>query len=234
MNQSLPVTDPAPTPGDRIGHLAVRFPACLPVLHRHHLDYCCGGNVPLADACLKAGIDADALLGEIRAAIQEQPDADSWLTKPIPELIAFILARYHEIHRQQVPTLVEMARKVEQVHAEKPDVPRGLADFFETWSGDLESHMQKEEQILFPMILEGRGAQAVGPINVMEQEHQDHGNNLRRLKEIAHDLVPPAYACTTWRALYAGIAAFEEDLMAHINLENHVLFPRVLANPSEL
>jgi regulator of cell morphogenesis and NO signaling len=93
---------------------------------------------------------------------------------------------------------------------------------------ELESHMQKEEHVLFPLILAGRGALAAAPIRVMEREHEDHGRNLERLRELAHDFAPPLDACGTWRALYLGLEELEREIMEHIHLENHVLFPRAL------
>ena len=36
----------------------------------------------------------------------------------------------------------------------------------------------------------------------------------------------PRAACTTWRALYAGLRTFRQDLMAHIHTENNILFER--------
>jgi regulator of cell morphogenesis and NO signaling len=92
----------------------------------------------------------------------------------------------------------------------------------------MESHMQKEEQILFPMIRAGRGRMALMPVQVMEQEHRDHGENLALMRKLASDFVAPEEACNTWRALYLGLAELESELMAHISLENHVLFPRAL------
>ena len=121
-----------------------------------------------------------------------------------------------------------MARKVEAVHGDKSSCPRGLADHLEHMSEELEQHMQKEEQLLFPMILGGRGRMASMPISVMEQEHQDHGRNLARMSVLAHEYVAPEEACNTWRALYLGLAELEAELMEHIHLENHVLFPRTL------
>ncbi len=89
--------------------------------------------------------------------------------------------------------------------------------------------MMKEEQMLFPAILAGRrGGHVHMPIRVMMHEHDDHGENLRRLRELATDFRPPVEACATWRALYAGLEKLESELMEHIHLENNVLFPRAL------
>lgn len=230
MTQSLPPDSiAAPTGQERLGHIVVRLPALLPVLHRHQLDYCCGGNVPLADACRESGLDLQELLAEFDQALADAHSTEfAWDQRPLAELTAHIVARFHEAHRSQLPVLLEMAEKVERVHAEKASVPQGLTRFLEAWIPELEQHMAKEEAVLFPMIENGHGLQAGPPIQTMEQEHADHGQNLQRLRQLAHDFEPPEEACTTWRALYAGLESFERELMEHVHLENHVLFPLAL------
>ena len=89
-------------------------------------------------------------------------------------------------------------------------------------------HLDKEEQVLFPMILRGHGRLAVGPVHVMEIEHDEHGRNLQELRRLTGDMQPPAHACPTWRALYLGLQQLERELMEHIHLENNVLFRRAL------
>ena len=94
---------------------------------------------------------------------------------------------------------------------------------------ELSSHMMKEEQILFPMIKQGMGSQAMGPISVMESEHDEAGELLEVIKHTTNNVTPPPEACTTWKAMYNGINELIDDLMDHISLENNVLFPRALA-----
>ena len=83
--------------------------------------------------------------------------------------------------------------------------------------------------MLFPALLAGRrGGMLSGPVTVMMREHDDHGDNLKRTRALTNDFTPPAEACATWRAMYEELDRLEADLMAHIHLENHVLFPRAL------
>ena len=90
---------------------------------------------------------------------------------------------------------------------------------------ELESHMLKEEQVLFPMLQRGmRTPQTDGPISVMRYEHDQHGNALAQLALLTNDITPPAHACNTWRALYRGLEELRDDLMQHIHLENNILF----------
>ncbi len=72
------------------------------------------------------------------------------------------------------------------------------------------------------------GAQASGPISVMEHEHDDAGQQLEVVKNLTNNMTPPENACNTWSALYAGINVFISDLMEHIHLENNILFPLAL------
>ncbi|NUN67973.1 iron-sulfur cluster repair di-iron protein [Pseudanabaena biceps] len=143
-------------------------------------------------------------------------------------LIAHILERYHETHRREWPVLIELAGKVERVHADAPEAPIGLAALLQEIAAELEAHQQKEEQVLFPMMLRGAPPMIRHPIARMMMEHDDVGALLREMERLTGNLVEPADACGSWRRLYAGCRKFRDDLEAHIMLENTVLFPRFL------
>jgi len=215
-------------PNETLGEVATAHPESTLVFLRHRLDFCCGGRRKLGDACRSLGLDPSAVIREITAEGATR-SAPAWDTRPLPELIDFILTVYHEPLRTDLPALIEAARRVERVHAQKTTCPHGLCALLEQLDAELLDHLAKEEEVLFPAIRAGiSGAHVHMPIRVMMQEHDDHGANLRRLRELAHDFRPPAEACATWRALYAGLAKLESELMEHIHLENNVLFPRAL------
>ena len=214
---------------DALSMIATTRPAASRVFHRHGLDFCCGGKRTLAEACREKGLDAETLALEIEAEEARSTGDVRWDQRPLEDLVDHILRRYHEPLREELPRLLAMARKVEDVHGDKESCPRGLADHLGRIAEEVEEHLQKEEQILFPAIQAGHGRSLSMPVHVMEQEHEEHGANLRKTRALAHDLVAPEEACTTWRALYLGLADLERDLMDHIHLENDVLFPRALA-----
>lgn len=219
---------PSITPASTLADLAVRSAGATRVFHAHALDFCCNGRISIADICAQKKLDPDALIAELEAATAEHADFERWDDAPIPALIEHILEDFHAAHRAEVPRLLDMAEKVERVHGDKASCPKGLAAHLTLMRDSLDEHMQKEEQVLFPMILAGRGRMASMPISCMEDEHKDHGLNLEKLRALVTDYVPPAEACTTWRALYLGLEQLERDLMEHISLENNVLHPRVL------
>ena len=194
------------------------------MFHEYDLDFCCGGKKSLGEAAAQRSLDPAQIEARLVALSSNPPRETDWGLASAAELIDHILARYHDVHRQQLPELIRLALKVEQVHADSPECPAGLADHLRTMQQELESHMQKEEQVLFPMLARGHGAMATMPIMVMRMEHDDHGVALERLLALTHNLTLPRAACNTWRALYLGIGTFKEDLMAHIHLENNILF----------
>lgn len=207
-----------------LGNLACLLPGATRVFRQHRLDFCCGGNTRLGDAARQQGLDAEALAQQL-AALEGLGDSTDWREAPAAALIEHVLERFHERHREQLPELIRLASRVEQVHGNKPDCPRGLAAHLLHMQHELESHMCKEEQVLFPMLQRGVAPGGLqGPITVMRHEHDQHADALAHLAELTNDITPPANACNTWRALYRGLEELRDDLMQHIHLENNILF----------
>lgn len=223
METTFAAADTVTRASQPIGQIAVDLPGSTAIFRRLKLDFCCGGQIALQQACDNKGLAVDAVLVELAAL--ERPENAAVPQAPA-EMIDHILTRYHAVHREQLPELIRMARRVEAVHREHPDVPAGLAGHLETIEAEMLEHMAKEENILFPMLKAGGRGMAVHPIGVMREEHTSHGEQLERLLSMTHDATPPQGACNTWRALYAGITQFSDDLIAHIHLENNQLFPQ--------
>lgn len=211
-----------------LGELALSIPRASALFRKYDMDYCCGGRQTLARAAERCGANLEEIEVEL-AKLAQQPLEKDWRAAPLAEIIDHIVVRYHDRHREQLPELILQATKVERVHASKEAVPRGLTKYLTMLHSELSSHMMKEEQILFPMIKQGMGSQAGGPVSVMESEHDEAGELLEVIKHTTNNVTPPDDACTTWRALYNGINELIDDLMEHISLENNNLFPRALA-----
>ena len=217
------------TPMTSLAELARVQPGATLVFLRHRLDFCCGGKRSLADACRIAGLDPAAILDELDHEARRGGPVAGWTDQPLAALADHIEARYHTALRRDLPPLLEAARKVERVHADKPGVPAGLADVLAEFYAEMLAHMAKEEGVLFPLIRRGvRGESVYMPVRVMESEHDAHAHQLARIRELTGDLVPPPPACATWRALYGGLLTLEAELMQHIHLENNVLFQRAV------
>ncbi|SDY28147.1 iron-sulfur cluster repair protein YtfE [Pseudomonas sp. NFIX28] len=210
-----------------LGQLACDIPGATRVFHDFNLDFCCGGQKTLREAALNKRLDP-AQIAEALHNLQGDADQHDWREQPGEALIAHILTRYHARHREQLPELIRLACRVEQVHGARAACPNGLADHLRDMQQELEGHMLKEEQVLFPMLQQGLGRRAAPPIHVLRLEHEQHGEALEKLLVLTDRITPPADACNTWRALYRGLSEFRDDLMQHIHLENNVLFVNAL------
>ncbi len=199
--------------------LATDVPGATAVFRKYKLDFCCGGAVSLTEAASAKGLDANAIAAELAALEPANNDAPR---EPVA-LIAHILTRYHEVHRRELPELIRLAKRVEAVHGAREDAPKGLAHLLQVVANELEMHMQKEENVLFPMMEDGGNDFIRHPIAAMRADHQEVGEQLKQLE--AYAAKTPADACATWRALSAGVVKFADDLMNHVHLENNILFP---------
>jgi len=214
------------TPESRVGEIAAHHPLATRAFARHGIDFCCGGGIPLAEACARRGIAVETLIQEIDALLADAPLApDEWLDAPLGALVDHIVVAYHRPLREELPRLESMARKVARVHAERdpegrlPRIERTLT----TLSRELQEHMAREEEALFPALLAGHSDL---PLMAFEAEHSAAGEALARLRDLTEDYVPPADACNTWRALWAGLESLESTMHRHVHLENNILFPR--------
>ena len=190
-------------------------------------------DVPQARADLEAMLQAHRQnIERVESRFSEggtpEPGGPAGETEPTEPsaLIDYILQRFHEVHRQQLPELIELATKVESVHADHPDVPRGLTVLLQQMHSELLDHMAKEEGVLFPMLARGGSSFVTHPICVMMSEHEEHAHRLTQLMALTRQATPPADACRTWVRLCTATKTFAEDLQKHIQLENTVLFPQ--------
>lgn len=152
------------------------------------------------------------------------PTVNSWTKKTTEQLITHLLENFHQRHREHLPLLIELARKIEAVHADHPSCPTGLTQHLQAMQQALESHMMKEEQVLFPLLNQLGFNQATMPIRVMKMEHEEHQQALQQLSDLTNALELPPDACGTWQKLYQELARLIAELNEHIELENTILF----------
>ncbi len=143
--------------------------------------------------------------------------------------------------REELPRLSSMLEKLVEEHGKKHSELLRCREAFSSLRRELEPHMAKEEQILFPMIRDLEASATLpdfhcgslrNPIRVMEHEHDDAALALSRLRELTANYTPPDDACSTYHAAFAGLAELEADLHRHIHKENNILFPRAVAEES--
>jgi regulator of cell morphogenesis and NO signaling len=208
-------------------------PAAARVFDGFGLDYCCHGDRTLAVACADAGIAPDVVAGKL---VDLEPGVDiGWTTLPPPALADHIVGTHHRYLHEELPLLDALAAKVLAAHGERHRELSEVRRLVAALRADLEPHLLKEEQVLFPAIhalAEGRTEFPFGsianPIRMMTMEHDHAGELLEQLRAATRGYTVPADGCTSYRSLYDRLAGLEEDTHVHIHKENHVLFPDAL------
>jgi len=218
------------TSESKVGEIAAEHPMATQVFARHGIDFCCGGGVPLEQACVQRGLDAPLILEEIERALAENDsDPTRWTDAPVADLVRHIVHSYHVPLREELPRLESMLRKVNRVHGDKePERLPSLLSTYLALQAELVDHMAREEEVLFPEILR-HGEEAVVPVEPFVDDHTEAGAALAKIRELTDGFRVPDQACNTWRALWHGLEALERSMHQHVHLENNVLFPRVNA-----
>jgi regulator of cell morphogenesis and NO signaling len=220
-----------------LGALVTQRPELARPLDRIGLDYCCGGERTVAEAAVAAGLDADEV---VTLLAEEAPieSPDDWASLGPSELVDHLEATHHRYLREALPRLTELIDRVLSAHGERHPELRDARATFLALRRDLEPHLLKEEQILFPMIRELMASPVpptfhcgtlANPIRVMGMEHDGAGELLARLRDQTTGYAVPDDGCTRYRALFAGLVELEADTHLHIHKENNVLFPAVVA-----
>ena len=226
-----------------VGELVVKHPQLRSRLEKFGIDYCCGGKQTLAEAVKALGLEQSSVLEELKSALAEESQETvqtDWSKVSATKLIEHILDKHHAFMKEQLPRLDELFRKVQNAHAEKHGkMLEALYRDFTEIKEEVEPHLMKEEQILFPGIeaidryLAGSGSfprlhcgSVANPIQQMEYEHEHVGRALERMRQNSAEYQLPADACEAFKALYDGLQAIEADLHEHIHLENNILFPQ--------
>lgn len=224
-----------------VREIAIENPATIRVFETLGIDYCCGGKRSLTDACLQADVPIAQAVDLLANAGRDtgEDNANSWNDSPLHALTAHIVTKHHTFVRRETPRIESLLRKVISRHGDThPEVVQ-IEELFLAMSQELNTHMAKEEQILFPYVDRMETALLAGeplpktcfesitsPIANMMADHEDAGALLASIRELSDGFTAPAGACPSYRGLYHSLAEFESDLHRHVHLENNILFPR--------
>lgn len=211
------------------------------VFKKYGIDFCCQGGVSIKHACNEANIEPEVLIAELKkldVTTDRASDYDSW---KLDFLADHIVNVHHHYVDESSPMLLQYASKVNQVHGGYYPELAEIEQLVKAVVQEMAGHQKKEELILFPFIKrlvkaeKGDGAvpqsnfgSVENPINMMKEEHDEAGEIMRNIAKLSNNYTPPQGACNTYRAFFAKLEEFEDDLHRHIHLENNILFPKAL------
>ncbi len=216
-----------------VGDLVAEDFRRAPVFRNHGIEFCCGGGVPLEEACRRSGADLETVVRDLAASDRNPLSPLSRAVTWTPAfLVDYIETVHHAYVREAVPALRAFTAKVARVHGgERPELVE-MAALFEELASEMEEHMAFEEAELFPAVRRGEPDLAAG-LSRAEDDHVKAGELMADIRRLSSDFTPPDWACRTYRAAFANLEEFERDLHVHVHLENNVLFPRVGPNGSQ-
>jgi regulator of cell morphogenesis and NO signaling len=230
--------------------VALEMPQATRVFEKLKIDYCCGGDQPLGEACATAGVEVANLEQMLSEAAQTEGQGNGSFDlqkATLSELVGYILDKHHVYTKEEMARLEPLIEKVIAAHGENHPELQEMGVLFQHICADLKPHMFKEEQILFPYLIEmerstveNRPAPfaAFGtvnnPVRMMMMEHDTVGDLLRQLRALSSNYTVPPDGCISYQTLYQALEAFEQDLHQHIHLENNILFPRAIETEASL
>jgi regulator of cell morphogenesis and NO signaling len=213
----------------------------IPVLEKYGLDFCCRGKKTLSEACAEKNISLSQVKGEMQLAVKLSKPILPFTEMNAEQLISYILIHHHFYVKSTMPVIINHLEKIVAKHGERFPGMKRVLQLFTAVKDELEPHMKKEENILFPRIREITALSLKdkeinfapdyisGPIGVMEAEHDNAGQLLFEIRDITNNYTAPEDACTTYRVCLEELKAFEIDLHQHVHLENNILFPMAAA-----
>lgn len=217
------------------------------VFKKYGIDFCCGGGVSIQKACEKANVNYEDLMKDLLGVENSVSHATNYNNWALDFLTDHIINVHHTYVEENIPLLIQYSDRVAKVHGHHYNELLEINALVHEVAGELSAHMKKEELILFPFIKKMVRAKKEGtelnpphfgtvdnPIKMMEAEHEEAGEILRRIAELSNNYTPPQGACNTYRAFYAKLEEFEQDLHQHVHLENNILFPKSLKLEKEL
>ena len=214
------------------------------VFKKYGLDFCCGGGRQLSEACEKKGVDMNRLLADIDRLSDRQSGENNFKEWSPSFLIDYIINTHHAFVRSKLPEIKDYAQKVAKVHGKTYPALDDMLGIFLMLKDEMLSHLEAEEQVLFPYIKKmvelqsgsgddmmktgSGGGLGFQTIEQMEAEHQQAGKLMEQLSALSNGFTPPEDACTTFRIYFQNLEAFQDDLHKHVHLENNILFPKAL------
>lgn len=223
---------------NKIGDIATKFPRAMEIFKRNKIDFCCGGDRPLELAVKENNLDGNKIVEELnnqyKIYVTDAIKDRDWTIEPYDTFIDYIVNKHHGYLNETLPKLSQLAIKILRAHGAHHPELKEVHKLINSLKIELEQHLIKEEELVFPFVVEYQKTKnidtlrkAVEEIQALEDEHEGAGTILKELREITNNYEVPADGCTSYTITYKLLSEVEDDTFRHIHLENNILFPRL-------
>lgn len=219
-----------------LGEVVTIYPRSVEIFNKYKIDFCCGGRDSLIAALEEADEDADTIYQEILIGydefLTEDVEIKNWFDEKPSELIENILNTHHVYTKNMLKTLDGEIFKILKVHyADYHEELLQVHSLFGALKTELEEHLIKEEENLFPLILkyeQSEDEEILSEIKKFiidtELEHDAAGDILKQLEKVTRDFTAPDDVCQTYINTYRLLDELEKDIFIHIYKETSLLF----------
>lgn len=223
----------------KLGEVVSIFPGSSEIFNGLKIDYCCGGHDTLGEALKEKGLNEDSVIQELNEEydnfIKSNAEYKDWRKEKPTALMKHIEETHHDFTKKELREIDALLFKVLKVHfSHHGEELMKVHKLFGALKTELEEHLVKEEENLFPLIKayektkDKKYKEAIEKfIKETEDEHDAAGDILKEMEEITRDFKAPEGACTTFKLVYNKLHNLEKDLFIHIYLENSVLFKMI-------
>ena len=223
------------TKDQTVGEIVADMPSAAGIFREYGIDFCCGGGRKLEEAVKDSNTGIEEILEKLNVSVEpKMPEKNTGYKRMADsELIRHILDTHHAYMRKALPDIYGLSFMVLRAHGKNHSYLFDLHRIFGNLRNELEAHLIKEEEILFPKIRLAENDPAylqegglADEIKETESEHDAAGSMLKELRRLTNEYALPDDACGTYAALFSGMKELEQDLHQHIHLENNILFRR--------
>lgn len=232
----------------KVGEVVAEDYRAAAVFQKYGIDFCCKGNISVDEACSLHNLMTEDVMRELKILFASDKNHPADYLSWSPAFLAdFIVETHHRYVREKTPIILGYLAKLCQKHGGRHPELLEINKHFSDSATALASHMQKEEQILFPRIRQLAAMNSDthqdllmtssilnAPIQIMMLEHDHEGERFKKIEILTDHYQPPSDACNTYKVTYALLQEFENDLHLHIHLENNILFPKAVQMENEL
>ena len=212
------------------------YPQSIPFFNELHLDYCCGGGIPLEEAGKGTNLDAEKVVAGLNDYLakhstktgSQQEALERFKSLSIPDMLQDLEATHHVSERNYMAEIEGDLNKILLVHyAHHGELLTRLHHLYGTLKTDLEEHFVREEKLVFPLMREypQPGQDILTLVQDLEDDHTAAGNIIKEIEELTDHFTVPADACATFKRTYQLLEEFINDVFVHIFKENSIVFP---------
>ena len=220
----------------KIGDIVTLDFRAAEVFKKAGIDFCCGGNQSLEDACRDKNLDVTAIESQLQQLENFAPDSSHKFNEwKLDFLCDYIVNTHHQTVMNLLPQLTFYTQKIAEVHGNNHPELLEIAGLFAQVNTKLRQHLRNEEEVLFPAIKEvlktnsdESKATIVSEITRMTGEHEFAGGAMDKINELSRRYAVPEDGCNTYRVAYKLLEQFEDDLHIHVHLENNILYPKAM------